>query len=148
MTLLLCLLLAAVYFDIRTFRIPNRLILFGICMGVFYRGLSPGEHSVFYYLLSMAGMFIMLIPVYRLRAIGGGDIKLLSVCALFTGWESGLSISVYAFFFGGIISIIYLVYHRFISKDLKKERHVIHFAVPIFGGAVMQYLLGGFVWQV
>lgn len=148
MTLLLCLLLAAVYFDVRTFRIPNRLILFGTGLGVLYRGLSPGEQTLFYYLLSMAGIFFALIPVYKLHAIGGGDVKLLSVCSLFSGWECGLSVAGYALFFGGIISIIYLVYHRFFTKDLRKERHVIHFTVPIFLGAFVQYIRGGFIWQM
>ena len=148
MALLLCLVLAAVYFDIRTFRIPNRLIIFGIVLGVLYRGLSPGEHLVFYYLLSMAGMFFGLIPFYKIHAIGGGDVKLLSVCTLFTGWKCGLSIAIYALFYGGIISVIYLVYHRFISKDIKKKRHVIHFSIPIMLGVLTQSLWGGFLWQM
>jgi len=148
MTLLLCLLLAAVYFDVRTFRIPNGLILFGTGLGVLYRGLSPGEQTLFYYLLGMTGMFLLLIPVYKLRAIGGGDVKLLSICSLFSGWDSGWRIAVYALFFGGIISIIYLVYHRFISKDLKKEKHVIHFSIPVFLGTLLQWFLGGFLWQM
>ncbi len=146
MTLLLILLLAAMFFDIRFFRIPNALIVIGVGAGAVYRCISPGEETFFYYLLSMAGMFLLLIPFYRLRAIGGGDVKLLSVCALFTGWERGLSIAVYALFFGGIFSVIYLVYHRIISKNYKNERHVIHFAVSIFLGAVMQCLWGGFLW--
>lgn len=148
MTLLLCILLAAVYFDIRTFRIPNRLIIFGIVLGVLYRGLSPGEHSCFSYYVGMVGMFFGLIPFYSLRAIGGGDVKLLSVCTLFTGWKCGLSIAIYAFLFGGIISVIYLVYHRFISKDIKKKRHVIHFSIPIMLGVLTQSLWGGFIWQI
>lgn len=148
MTLLLCLLLAAMFFDIRTFRIPNRLIVVGVGIGALYRCLLPGECLFFEYLLSMAGMFFLLIPFYRLRAIGGGDVKLLSVCALFAGWQGGMSIAAYALFFGGILSVIYLVYHRMISKQLKKKRHVIHFTVPIFLGAVVQCLWGGMLWQI
>ena len=148
MTLLFCLLLIAAYFDIRTFRIPNRLIVFGIVLGVLYRGLSPGEHLFFYYLLSMAGVFLVLIPFYKLHAIGGGDVKLLSLCGLFMGWKSGISIALYALFFGGIISIFYLVYHHFISKDIKKQRHMIHFSIPIVFAVIIQSIWGGILWQM
>ncbi len=148
MTLLFCLVLIAAYFDIRSFRIPNRLIVSGILLGVLYRGLSPGEHLVFYYLLSMAGMFFVLIPFYKFHAIGGGDVKLLSVCSLFTGWKCGISIAVYALFFGGIISIFYLVYHHFISKDIKKQRHVIHFSIPVLFAVIVQNIWGGILWQM
>lgn len=145
MTILFCLLLAAVYFDIRTFRIPNALIIIGISMGIVYRCIVPDGKMLFYYLLGMAGMFVLLIPIYKLRAIGGGDVKVLSICALFTGWERGFIIAVYALLFGGIISIFYLVYHRFFSKQKQNDRHVIHFTIPIFFGMVTKCLWGGFL---
>ena len=148
MLLLFFLLLAAVYFDVRFFRIPNPLIVLGIITGLLYRYLSPGELSFYFYPVGMVGMFLLLIPLYRIHAIGGGDVKLLSVCALFTGFRIGLSIAVYALCFGGFFSILYLVYHRFISKDIKKKRHVIHFSIPIMLGVLTQSLWGGFLWQM
>lgn len=148
MILLFFLLLAALLFDIRSFRIPNRLIVAGVGSGIVYRCLWPGESAFYYYLLGMAGIFLLLIPLYRLRAIGGGDVKLLSVCALFTGFERGVWITIYALLFGGIFSIIYLVYHHIFSKQSKTERHVIHFSIPIFLGAVTEWLWGGFLWQI
>ncbi len=138
--------LVAVYFDIRTFRIPNKLILLGLGCGALYHLWLPKEQSVLLYIVNMAGMFLLLIPVYRLRAIGGGDVKLLSLCAWFAGLKSGLSIAVYALFFGGIISLLYLVYHHKFSKQKNKDRHVIHFSIPIFLGAVTERIWGGVLW--
>lgn len=140
------LLLVAIYFDIRTFRIPNQLILFGLGGGALYHLMLPGEQSLIFYFLSMAGMFVVLIPVYRLHAVGGGDVKLLSLCAWFSGLCSAFSIAVGALFFGGIISILYLVYHRIFSKQKSKDRHVIHFSIPIFLGAVTERIWGGLLW--
>lgn len=139
------LLLVAVYFDIRSFRIPNKLILFGLGCGALYH-LWSKEQSMIFYFVSMIGIFILLIPVYRLHAIGGGDVKLLSLCAWFAGPESGLSIALGALLFGGMISILYLVYHHKISKQNSKDRHVIHFSIPIFLGAVTERIWGGFLW--
>lgn len=148
MLLLFFLLLAAVYFDVRFFRIPNPLIVLGIITGLLYRYLLPGELLFYVYPLGMVGMFLLLIPLYRIHAIGGGDVKLLSVCALFTGLRISLSIAVYALCFGGFFSILYLVYHRFFSKQRQRERHVIHFSISIFLGATVQWLWGGFIWQI
>lgn len=147
MIILYFLLLAALYYDICTFRIPNKLILVGIGCGGLYHLLLPKEQSFIFYLFSMAGIFFLLIPIYRLHAIGGGDVKLLSLCAWFMGLRSGLSAAVGALFFGGIISILYLVYHRIFSKQNKKERHVIHFSIPIFLGVVTESIWGGLLWQ-
>lgn len=111
-----------------------------------YHLLLPGEQILMFYMFSMAAVFLLLIPVYRLHAIGGGDIKLLSLCAWFTGLKSALSIAIGALFFGGVCSILYLVYHHKISKQKSKDRHVIHFSIPIFLGAVTEKIWGGFLW--
>lgn len=146
MILLYIILLVAVFFDIRTFRIPNRLILFGLGGRIWYYLWMPQKQTLIFYIFSMAAMFILLIPVYRLHAIGGGDVKLLSLCAAFTGLRSGLSIAVGALCFGGIFSILYLVYHHNISKQITKDRHVIHFSIPIVCGVVTEKIWGGFLW--
>ncbi len=144
--ILYVLLLAAIYFDICSFRIPNSLILLGLGCGAWYHLWLPKEQSLIFYLFSMAGMFTLLIPVYRLHAIGGGDVKLLSLCAWFAGLTRGVSIAIGALCFGGIISILYLVYHHNISKQKSKDRHVIHFSIPIFLGAVTERIWGGLLW--
>lgn len=148
MVILYFLLLPAMWFDIRTFRIPNRLILLGATAAAVYRVANPGEFHFLYYLLSMVGMFFLLIPFFKLKAIGGGDVKLLSICALILGLKGALSISLYALLFGGIFSIIYLVFHRFFSRQKTIERHVIHFSIPIFLGVAAQHMWGGVLWQI
>jgi len=148
MKVLFLLLLPAVLCDIRTFRIPNELIVVGVLVGSGYRLCHPGEMTFLYYLLSMAAMFILLIPFFKLRAIGGGDVKLLSLCGLIQGFGSALSIALYAFFFGGILSVFYLVYHRFFSTQKTKERHIIPFSIPVFLGVVTEQFWGGVLWQI
>lgn len=148
MILLLLLLLAAMYFDIRFFRIPNKLILVGIGTGMCYRFLFPEELFFYQYLVAMTGIFLILVPIYKLGAIGGGDVKLLSVCALFMGVYDGLEMMVLSFLFGAFFSIIFLVYHRFFSKQIQTKRHVIHFSIPIFFGILTEWLWGGFLWQI
>lgn len=146
--MLFFLILPALWYDIRTFRIPNRLIVVGSILGAMYRLLYPGKFSIVYYLLSMAGMFLLLIPFFKWKVIGGGDVKLLSVCALMKGFQSACSISLYALFIGGIFSLFYLVYHRIIPTQKTIERHVIHFSIPVFLGAAVEQIWGGMLWQI
>nr|MBQ8253096.1 prepilin peptidase [Lachnospiraceae bacterium] len=141
------LLILAVFFDVRTFRIPNRLILAGYVAGSLYRFFHPAGQFWIYYPASAVGLFFFLIPFYKIRAFGGGDLKLLSVCALFTGWEKAVSVVLYTFLIGGIISVFFLVYHLKFSKEFnnKKFRHVIHFSIPILGGVICESIWGGFL---
>lgn len=147
MVLLCVLLLVAVYFDLRFYRIPNRLILTGIVSGAIYRCLIPGGQHIVSYMAGMGAVFLILIPFYKIHACGGGDVKLLCVCTLFTGFYRGLDIAVCSLFYGGILSVLYLVYHRIFSKELKKERHVIPYAVAIFLGFLTECITGGILWQ-
>lgn len=140
-------LLPAVIFDICTFRIPNKLAIIGWISGFIYQLLRLGEYPAFYYLFSAVAIFFILIPFFKIRAIGGGDVKLLSVCAMFTGVESCLYISIYALFFAGIYSLFYLVYHRIFSLN-KKKTNIIHFSIPVFFGVIANQLWGGFLWQI
>ncbi len=147
MTMMFFLLCLAVCFDVRTFRIPNGLILIGYAGGFLYQIFCTDSFEIMLYPLAAIGMFLLLIPFFQMHAIGGGDVKLLSVCAMFTGLESAVSIALYSLFSGGIISIFYLVYYRFFSKQKKQKRHVIHFSIPILIGAVAEHIWGGILWQ-
>ena len=85
---ILCL---AVVMDLFTFRISNRIILAGYLAGICYRWLTGGWIGTGRGILEAAVFFLLLIPVYRFGAFGGGDIKLFSVCALFTGIMHSIS---------------------------------------------------------
>lgn len=167
MVLLYLILLWATVSDVKTFRIPNQIIWTGYGGGFLYQTArqihlqtdSPGGLSGFeiYSCLSgiitvsgylWSGFFILLllIPMFRLRVIGGGDVKLFSVCAVFTGLQGGITIILYSFIFGAVISIFYLAYRRFFSRIKKQDK--IHFSIPILLGTVAYSLYGGWIWQV
>lgn len=148
MAVLFFLLLSAVWFDIRTFRIPNVLIVMGMTAGTVYRICYPEGKQILYYLLSFTMMLFLLLPCFKLKVIGGGDVKLLCVCALICGFKQGVSVVIDSFFFGAIISVCYLVYHQICSKQKIKRNHVIHFSIPIFLGVVAEQLWGGVLWQI
>ena len=148
MAVLFFLLLLAVLFDFGSSRIPNFLIVSVAGWSILYRGVVPGGKSLIFYIGSMIILFFILIPLFRLKVIAGGDVKLLSACACYTGLQSGMSLVLYSFFFGAILSFFKLVYHRLFSKQRKNTKHYIHFSLPIFLGAVAEHIWGGMLWQI
>ena len=91
--LLAILAIIAAVFDVRSRRIPNRLVLAGIVAGlawnVFEYGLSgfarAGE--------GLGLGFILYFPLFLLRARGAGDVKLLAAIGTITGPGNCFSIS-------------------------------------------------------
>lgn len=151
MFLLFVILLLAVRADVKTFRIPNRIILTGYGGGILYQVarqmFQPGQiYEVFKYMTAALVLLFLLIPLFKFRVIGGGDVKLFSVCGMYMGFQGGITIVLYSFLIGAVISVFSLAYRRFFSKVSKPD--IIHFSIPILFGTVTYCLYGGWIWQV
>lgn len=103
-------LIAAVYTDLRTQKVPNNLILVSafvsVLVLVFVDGLS-GFTSV---LSSMGTMFIFALPLYLLRAIGGGDLKLLFVFSILASWYSIITTVFASLVWGSILGVAQAIF--------------------------------------
>lgn len=141
---------AAVIFDLRTFRIPNALIVLFLMAGLVYNCCIAGPSGVVKALLCMCIMVIALLLPWRLKALGAGDIKLFSVISLFFGLKNTFRIIITALFIGGVIGFIYIISYIFsyISGLINKNRlptfrlHRIRYCIPIFI-AVILFIFGG-----
>ncbi len=101
----------AVVMDYRNGRIKNWLTAAGIAAGCILR-LSTGETSV---LLLLAGIFFPLLCcglLFRMHALGAGDIKLFSVIGSFADFQELLSCICFSFVAGAIISLLKLIVNR------------------------------------
>ena len=79
--LLVALLAAAVVVDLRSRRIPNRLVLIGIALAFIAHAIALGTGSVplagpdwWAPLAGLLSGFALLMPLYLLRATGAGDV--------------------------------------------------------------------------
>jgi len=109
------------FIDLRTHRLPNRivvpsygvgLILFGCAAVASSDGVRLGQS-----LLGMLGMFAvyLLMAVPPRQAIGMGDVKLAGLLGLHLGWLGWSSLAVGfigAFLIGGIISVVLMTLGR------------------------------------
>lgn len=105
---LIILLLIAAWQDSRHYRIPNALVFPGAIIGVLLHTLLPQELGGLGILTSLAGLGVglaVLLPLYLLRAMGAGDIKLMAMIGAFVGPASMLSVTLYILLAGGVLAI-------------------------------------------
>ena len=117
--LLLVWLMIAVYQDIRYYRIPNALVLSGALVGIVLNTLYPPEADTLGLLTSLSGLIvglIVLLPLYLLRVMGAGDIKLMAMVGAFVGPAAMLSVTLYVLLAGGVLAIgLLLLRGRFVQ---------------------------------
>lgn len=163
-SVLLLLLLLSAYADLKTDRIPNGFILLGILIGL-CGSLCTGR-TFLGIIGSVSLAFLLLYPLYKIGALGAGDVKLFMMIGSFCAAEEFLIILAGAFVIGAVFSLVKLLaehngrerlYYLFsymsdvvrsghwkiYGEDLVQDYHTyrrnkIHFAVPILLSAVMR----------
>lgn len=115
--IILCaLLLGAVWSDVKSHRIPNRLVFVGAGLGLllnsvlpegtgFVSGL-PGALGLWKALEGLALGMIIFLPMYILRAMGAGDVKLMAMVGAFIGPNALIGTIVLTFLIGGVLSLL------------------------------------------
>lgn len=115
--ILVMLLALASWHDVKYQRIPNRLVLVGILVGVAANGLLPpgfgfdsavlpggvGWPSA---LQGMALGLVVLLPFYWLRAMGAGDVKLMAMVGSFLGLVHVQGALLGTFLAGGVMGLL------------------------------------------
>ena len=115
--MLLCaLLLGAVWTDVKSHRIPNRLVFIGAGLGVLLNGVLPEGTGFVSGLPGALGFWkaseglalglIVFLPMYMLRAMGAGDVKLMAMVGAFVGPNALIGTIILTFLIGGALSIL------------------------------------------
>ncbi len=113
------LMLWVMYTDTTRYTISNRVN--GIILGLFI--LAAFFLPVKVEALGAAAIFFVVgLGLFALGLMGGGDVKLLTVLTLWTGWhEATLSFFFLTGIFGGVLCIILLPLRRFLPNPLFKS---------------------------
>lgn len=102
------LLLCAAWLDVRSHRIPNSLILAGAAAALLLNVWVPsamGELGLQASLLGVGAGLLALMPLYLLRAMGGGDVKLMAMVGAFVGPGAMMEVTLYVLIAGGVLAI-------------------------------------------
>jgi prepilin peptidase CpaA len=109
-SLLLLVVLAAIN-DLASRRIPNRLLLLGWLFVLPLRMLSatPGTALADGLGGALAG-FAMFLPLYLMRGMAAGDVKLMATVGAFAGPASAFEIAILSWCAGGVMALLLIVF--------------------------------------
>ena len=104
--LLLCFVTAAAVSDLIRRKIPNLLVLSGILAALaLHVWLWPHEVAPLW-LGGMATGFFLFLPLYVLRGMAAGDVKLIAMVGAFAGPWPVLQIAFATFVLGGVMAVL------------------------------------------
>jgi len=114
----------AVDWDWRENRIPNFLVLFLFVTGLVLQAFGPanGRGGLFDFFPGAIGLgpalagaaigLVIYLPLYMLRAMGAGDVKLMAVLGVYVGTADVIGLALCVLFVGGVLSAIRIFIKR------------------------------------
>ena len=122
----------AAWTDVRTRRIPNLLVANGILWGLAVHTIAPHGEGLFAFwwgglgawqaLLGLAAGLALFMPLYLLRAVGAGDVKLLAMVGVWLGPEMLLGATLLTLLSGGVMAIVVMLASRSSRQVLTNVR--------------------------
>ncbi len=107
--LLLAIVLIAAYFDIRYRRIPNWLVGPALLIGFAVNTLLFGWAGLAHAGLGFGLAILIYFPLYMLRGMGAGDVKLMAAIGALVGWRIWLAIFIFTGLLGGVLAIVLIL---------------------------------------
>lgn len=105
----------ALWHDIRSRRIPNQLIVLGSIAGFLLHLLLPpgsglfstpvGSLGIWFSLSGFAVGLLLLLPLYALRTLGAGDVKLMALVGAFIGPSAVVGAMLLTMLCGGVLAL-------------------------------------------
>lgn len=133
--LLIGFLLAAVFTDITDRKIPNRLIGAGILSGFLVQTI-PLTGDGFVFAVSGLGLgFVLFFPLFLLRVMAAGDVKLMAMVGCFVGAQSIIGVVLCTLLAGGVLALLF-------SLKLKSTQQLL-FNAKIMTTLGVSRILGG-----
>lgn len=149
--------------DIRERKIKNGWLAAAVLGAFFFMAVRGNERLVIDGLAVMFLTFVILYPLYLLRMIGAGDVKLLCVVGCYIGWKEMAVFVVGTGCLCVIVTVWKLVYYQNMRRRLayfwnyvrclcftktpgiygipKNKEETIGMAVPVFGGTVIWFII-------
>jgi prepilin peptidase CpaA len=109
--ILICLVAQAAVTDLAMRKIPNVLILSGLLLALILH-LMGGQHwaPVSQWLAGSLAGFFLFLPLYLLRGMAAGDVKLMAMVGAFSGPLAALQIAALSYLIGGVLALLMLLF--------------------------------------
>ena len=129
MICLLFLLITAVWMDIRTNKISNRLIGFGLILGYIRNFEEYGWDGGIHFLIQISLPVLVFYLFFLMHVLGAGDIKLFSVISSCIGLKSLIKIVIFSFLAGAVMSCIKIVHNKNLNSRLHNKNLQVVFII-------------------
>ena len=105
--------LAACVSDVRARRIPNVLTLGAAAAAIVFHTASSGTSGLASAALGWVLGLLLFLPLFALRGIGGGDVKLLAALGAWLGPSMVLWVAAFAAIAGGVFALVVSAMHGY-----------------------------------
>jgi prepilin peptidase CpaA len=131
---LILLVLTAAAFDVRTRRIPNWLCATGLVCGFACQtalfGLAGAREAI----LGAGLALLIYVPLFALRAVGGGDVKLMAAVGSIAGPKAWIAIFLITAIAGGAMALVLIAVKGRMRRTLRNVgvllTELIHLRAP------------------
>jgi prepilin peptidase CpaA len=132
--LLAALVIVAAVFDLRTRRIPNWLCAAGFIGGFGFQIALSGWAGARQAALGAGLALLIYVPLFALRALGGGDVKLMAAVGAIAGPTAWIAIFLVTAIVGGAIALVLIAIRGRIGRTLRNTgillTELAHFRPP------------------
>lgn len=120
----------ALYWDLTKRRIPNALVVAGLVLGAAIRVMVSGP-SLLAGLLGALLALALTFPLFAMRAMGGGDVKLFAVSGMFLGMAGFFTALLVSGVVGGLIGLIAALRGGIVLPVLLRTRDLGFYALTL-----------------
>ncbi len=141
--------------DLRSRKVSNVSVLITLVLGLFCVLFVQGLSGLMIAALSFVTAFVAVLPLYLVKAIGGGDVKLFLAVSVLLNWQQVLISLIGSLIWGSILGVVQVILkgegkafaHNMIAIFTSKARlpeqktHKVPYTIALLLG-----VLTSFVW--
>lgn len=109
-------------YDIKSRRIPNWLIAIGIISSLCFHMFSGYGYGFTFWATGLLVGFLFFLPLYVMRAMGAGDVKLMAAVGSFVGGIAAFQTVILTLLAGGVMALLVVLWNRswkLVSENLR-----------------------------
>ncbi len=123
---LLLLVTVAAITDLAERRIPNRLLLAGWIWALALHALSPTPaEALADGLLGASVGLLVFLPLYLLRGMAAGDVKLMATAGAFIGPAPAFAVAILSWCAGGVMALLIILWRRRLGQTVANLRRLL-----------------------
>ncbi len=124
-SILLTLLISCLYTDLKARKIPNKITITAIIMGIVSNTYNNGILGMAFSVKGLVVGFLLLIIPFVIGGLGGGDVKLIMAIGAIMGDYFVIQSIIYTGIVGAIIALVLMIRYKRFNKLKKVKEYLL-----------------------